>query len=95
MKYSASTLKELSVDILRRLEKLPAFQDAQTVFLYHSMNDEVHTHEFVIKWAETKKIVLPVVVGDELELRLYTGPQDLATSAFGIAEPTGKLFTAN
>ena len=93
MKYSASTLKELSVDILKRLEQLTAFQDAQTVFLYHSMKDEVHTHEFVNKWAEIKRIVLPVVVGDELELRLYTGPQDLEISDYGIAEPTGDLFT--
>ena len=57
------------------------------------MNDEVHTHEFIAKWAQTKRIILPVVVGDELELRLYTGPQDLTISSYGIAEPTGELFT--
>lgn len=34
-----------------------------------------------------------MVVGDELELRLYTGPADLSIGSYGIAEPTGELFT--
>ena len=33
-----------------------------------------------------------MVVGDELELRLYTRPQDLATSSYGIAVPIGERF---
>lgn len=40
-----------------------------------------------------KQILLPVVTGDDLELRVYTGPGDLATGAYGIEEPTGALFT--
>lgn len=40
-----------------------------------------------------KRIVLPVVIGEELELRLYTGPHDLAIGPYGIAEPTGEVFT--
>ena len=72
---------------------MPLFQEAQTVLLYHSMKDEVYTHEFIEKWVAEKKIILPVVVGDELELRIYTGPNDLAISSYGIAEPTGKVFT--
>lgn len=34
------------------------------------------------------------MVGDILELRLYTGPTDLKAGPFGIAEPTGERFTA-
>ncbi len=37
--------------------------------------------------------MLPVVVGDDLELRVYTGPEDLTTGSYGIEEPTGELFT--
>lgn len=33
------------------------------------------------------------MVGDVLELRHYTGPEDLKPGAYGIAEPTGELFT--
>lgn len=57
------------------------------------MSDEVNTHSLIEKWKDTKKIILPVVVGDVLELRLYTGPEDLTKGPFGIGEPTGALFT--
>lgn len=57
------------------------------------MKDEVQTHSFIEKWSQTKRIVLPVVVGDVLELRLYTGPADLAIGSYGIAEPIGEPFT--
>lgn len=91
--YCDSTLKDLSADILANLEKHPAFEEATTLLLYHSLKDEVQTHSFIEKWSKKKTIILPVVVGEELELRLYTGPQDLAIGAYGIAEPTGKVFT--
>lgn len=57
------------------------------------MKDEVQTHSFIEKWSKQKEIILPVVTGDILELRLYTGSADLQTGAYGIAEPTGALFT--
>ena len=46
------------------------------------------------KWSSEKRILLPVVVGDDLELRIYTGPEDMSISGiYGIAEPTGEIFT--
>ena len=51
--------------------------------------DEVRTHAFVEKWSKEKTIILPVVKGDELELRAYTGKAHLQTSTFHIEEPTG------
>lgn len=100
-------LKQQSADILAALEAHPAFRAANTVLLYHSLKDEVDTHEFIRKWSDRKhkwsdqkqklsdqkRILLPVVVGNELELRLYTGPQDMAIGAYGIEEPTGEVFT--
>lgn len=92
-RYCNSELKDLSADILARLEMHPAFQKATTVLLYHSLKDEVQTHSFIEKWSREKRIILPVVVGEELELRCYTGEQDLAIGAYGISEPTGEIFT--
>ncbi len=57
------------------------------------MNDEVQTHEFVHRWSSEKNILLPAVVGDELELRRFTGTDDLAVGSYGIAEPTDELVT--
>lgn len=88
-----SSASPQSAKILAALEAHPAFRAASTVLLYHSLKDEVDTHAFIRKWSRKKRILLPVVVGDDLELRLYTGPEDLAIGAYGIEEPTGEPFT--
>ena len=87
-----SALKTLSTDILEALEQHPVFRSAHTILLYHSLGDEVHTHDFIEKWSASKQIVLPVVVGDDLELRSYSSPADLSVGAYGILEPTGAPF---
>lgn len=88
-----TTLQSQSAEILAALEAHPAFRAASIVLLYYSLKDEVDTHEFVRKWSREKLVLLPVVKGEELELRVFTGPEDLATGAYGIGEPTGELFT--
>ena len=94
IRHASSTLQKLqSAKILAALEAHPAFRAANTILLYHSLGDEVDTHTFIKKWSSEKRILLPVVVGDNLELRVYTGPEDLATGAYGIEEPTGERFT--
>ena len=90
---STITHQSHSAEILAALEAHPAFRTASTILLYHSLPDEVDTHSFIRKWSAKKQILLPVVTGDDLELRVYTGPGDLATGAYGIEEPTGALFT--
>lgn len=90
----ATTFTQLSAEILKKVEEHPRFQAAQTVLLYHSLKDEVQTHDFIERWSQHKQILLPVVVGDELELRIYEGRQSLHIGAFGIEEPTGAVFTA-
>jgi len=89
----STTLHSQSDEILGILEKHPVFQAAQTVLLYHSLKDEVDTHSFIQKWSNRKRILLPVVKGNYLELRVYTGPEDLKTGKFGIEEPIGFTFT--
>ncbi len=82
-----------STALLEQIESHPHFINATTVLLYHSLPDEVQTHAFVDKWYRHKKILLPVVVGDILELRHYTGKDCLKEGAFHIEEPTGEAFT--
>lgn len=82
----------LSDEILSRVEKHPVFQKAQTVLLYYSLPDEVHTHDFIQKWYNRKRILLPVVVKDTLELYTYTGTDKMTIGAYGIKEPTEGKF---
>ena len=84
----------ISSALLKQVEEHPRFIAAQTILCYHSLSDEVQTHAFVEKWHTTKKILLPVVVGDMLELRHYTGKDCLKAGSFGIEEPTGENITA-
>lgn len=74
---------------------MPEFAVAKTVMLYWAMADEVQTSEFVIKWAGSKRVILPCVNGNDLDLRVFRGLEDLiAGENFGIPEPSGELFTA-
>ena len=68
-----------SVVVTARLRRDPHYTHARTLLLYSALPDEVQTQPLL----------------DELlmELRRYTGPQDLQPGAYHIMEPTGQLFT--
>lgn len=82
--------------IMQQVEQMTAFLEAQTVLLYWSMDDEVQTHDFVDRWCQSKKMLLPCVDGDDLLLRPYTGRDCLvAGEQFGIGEPAAHDATGN
>lgn len=90
---SHEQLKVWSEKLLNKLEHHPAFIKAKTILLYYSLPDEVQTHDFIERWKDKKQIILPVVINSTtLELRYYTGKQNLAKGAFGIEEPMGPTF---
>ncbi len=92
--YTPDQLKETGINVMNEFEKHPRFISAKTIFLYWSLPDEVPTHEFIEKWSKEKKILLPRVVGDHLELREYASIESLETgTSYGIQEPTGPVFT--
>lgn len=80
-KLSAATM------ISSRIESLPEFAEAWTVLAYCALPDEVATAGFIARWCGHKRIVLPVVKGDALELRLYD-PSKLRPGYKGILEPS-------
>lgn len=82
--------EKLSKAIMFKLEHDEDFIQAQTVLLYYSLPDEVDTHKLVEKYASKKRVLLPVVVDKNLELRTFTG--ELQEGRFGIMEPVGQLF---
>lgn len=75
--------------VWQHIEALPCFATASHILLYHSLPDELSTHEVINRWhALGKTIYLPVVVGDDLVVRQYT-PDDMKQGEFNIWEPTG------
>ncbi|MCR4995595.1 MAG: 5-formyltetrahydrofolate cyclo-ligase [Bacteroidales bacterium] len=84
----------LSQAVTSRLTNHPRWHQAQTVLLYHSLPDEVDTHALIRRaLSEGKKVLLPVVIRDELELRCLNVEDELHEGAFHIQEPTGERFT--
>ena len=89
---TALQMEKEDKDIARQLETDIDFAKAETVLMYWSVGREVDTHGFIEKWSGEKRILLPVVAGDELELRLYEGLDRMKSGAFNILEPQGADF---
>lgn len=68
------------------------FVAAHTVLTYYPLPDEADVRPLLQHFPD-KRFLLPVVVGDNLELREYEGEESLRHGAFGILEPTGVPFT--
>lgn len=86
--FSKTTLQETSAKIMQRLEETDLFRQASCIALYHAIPGEVQTAEFIEKWYEEKKLLLPVIEGNDLRLLLYTGKDAVKAGVFGILEPT-------
>ena len=73
----------------------PRSATSHTVLAYSALPDEVPTQALIDQLAEQGKMVLlpRVISNTDMELRRYTGLQDLQEGAFGIMEPCGELFT--
>lgn len=93
--YTTAEKKQMSVEVIRQLEKDEHFMRARVVVCYWSLEDEVDTRDFIRKWAVEKLFLLPCVCGEELELRPFEGEEKLKEGeSFGIMEPRGICFTS-
>lgn len=88
----AAELVSKSGEIMTRFEGLTEFAQADTIALYWSVENEVHTHEFIEKWSTIKNILLPVVEGDSLVLKEFSCVGDMCRGCFGIMEPHCEAF---
>lgn len=80
--------RQKSAEIFEKLKNNERFRSAGTVLCYWSMPDEVHTHDFVAGAAGGKRLLLPVVSGDDLLIREFTGLSGMVEGeAFAIPEP--------
>ena len=92
--FDKKTLAEQSLVRIQELLQHPRVQSAQTILMFHSLPDEVNTHEVInLLVAQGKTILLPVVSGKtNMMLRRYTSPDDLHIGPFNIMEPIGEPF---
>lgn len=93
--FSAGQLIDMSESVIHDLLVVPQVKKAKTILMYYSLDDEVYTHDAVDQLLKQgKTVLLPVVTSaTDMEIRRYTGPQDLQEGFFNIKEPIGELFT--
>lgn len=75
-------------EVFRHLEKSAAFLMADKILMYHSLPDELYTHNFLHKWKSRKHFYLPRVNGVNLDILPYDESR-LELGSFHIEEPTG------
>lgn len=94
MKKSAGEeeLIQRSGQILAKLENAAIFENAKHILAYASLPFEVETLNALNRWSITKQIYLPIVVGEELHIRKFTGVENLRKGAFNVWEPIGELL---
>lgn len=87
---SAHERLEAARAVFDALERLTAFTLAENILLYHSLPDELPTHEFLDKWGKSrgKRFFLPRVNGVNLDILPYDSSR-MALGAFHIEEPQG------
>jgi len=83
---------EFSQRIFQTLAEQNVFQNAHNVLCYWSMPDEVQTHTFILNHLFEKTWLLPVVIGNTLQIRQFTGKDDLKQGVLGIGEPIGEPY---
>ncbi|MDE6715732.1 MAG: 5-formyltetrahydrofolate cyclo-ligase, partial [Muribaculaceae bacterium] len=72
--------------------QMPEFAEASKVMIYHSLPDEVITHEIIDEWARSKTIYLPIVQGDDIVVAKYSDSCKMKIGDFGILEPSNELI---
>lgn len=93
-KLTEDQRKLKSEAVMKKLEANVTFIKADTIFIFWSMDDEVDTRDFILKWSDSKRFILPAINGDELYLKEFTGVKKLVTGdLYAIPEPDGTPFT--
>ncbi|MDR2039858.1 MAG: 5-formyltetrahydrofolate cyclo-ligase [Bacteroidales bacterium] len=87
--------RQKSVFIWKQIEEKECFRNAGVLLLYWSMSDEVDTHDFIMRWHQEKKIVLPIIEENNLKLKWFTGTDTLRKhTALDLYEPDGTGYVS-
>ena len=91
--HGRDELDGMSRSVIAKLFENQQFAEAQTILMYHSLPDEVCTHEAIKELVGMgKTVLLPRVVSDtEMTIHRYSSDNDLQISSLGILEPSGEV----
>lgn len=76
--------------VFNQIVQMDVFETSDCILLFNALPDELPTREFLDQWSASHELFLPVVVGNDLEIRKYEGVDRLIRSHhYGIMEPVG------
>ncbi len=88
---SREAVKQCSADVVNTLATAPIFQQAQHIMIYYPIQKEIDLRKLHRLYPE-KHFYMPVTHRRSLELREYTGEDNIKNGKFGIPEPQGKSY---
>jgi 5-formyltetrahydrofolate cyclo-ligase len=92
--HTDAQLAQQSDTICKSIMEDDLFKKSEVVFVYWALKDEVDTLNLIEEVFTNKTILLPVVVGSELELRVFKGKEQMKqVPPYGIYEPQTEVFT--
>lgn len=91
--YSTEELRQKSQTICEWILDDGVFWASHYILLYSPLPDEVDVTPLIsAAFNAGKTVLLPVVDGDNLVLKRFTGFEAMTTGSFNISEPTGEIF---
>lgn len=73
--------------VFNKIASTSEFKAAKSILIYWSSEDELPTQEFITEWKDKKCILLPIVVGDKMEIKKFTSIEKMKKGYKGIWEP--------
>ncbi|MBR1838557.1 MAG: 5-formyltetrahydrofolate cyclo-ligase [Bacteroidaceae bacterium] len=86
-------LCDYSKQLATMLEAHPWFREATHVMLFASLPDEPDTRYILEKYAATKRLYLPAVVGEDIEVRPYRATSTMEVGPYAISQPLSETLT--
>lgn len=81
-------ISDLSKVIFKKLEQMPVFSEANTIYTYVSYNQEVDTKTWMERLFQMeKRVAVPKVQGREMKFYYISGKEQLTVGYQGILEP--------
>ncbi len=94
VQYTAAQRAAWSLAVCQRILQHSQWKRANVVMLYNALPDEVDLPVLLrAAWQEGKRVLLPVVKGDDIVVRLVDEATPYQCGAYGIQEPLGDDFT--
>lgn len=88
---TAEQVRKCSQEVTEQLLQCPEFKAAHNIVFYYPIHNEIDVRP-IVSAVNGKTFYLPVIHRKNIEIRCYTGEDDLKQGKYGIPEPQTPTF---